>query len=142
MTSPRKLAANRLNAARSTGPRTPAGKTQSSRNALAHGLRSVSPVLPGEDAAAWEGFRAGVVADLRPVGVLEADQANWIASLMWRRRRVVDFEVAVADLCGAMSGPLLAQLAAVEDGLAVVPLEVGVLDVIDLLALHLVAGAE
>jgi hypothetical protein len=38
MTSDRKIAANRHNAARSTGPHSLAGKARSSRNALRHGL--------------------------------------------------------------------------------------------------------
>ena len=38
MISARQLAANRRNAARSTGPRSQAGKVRSSRNALKHGL--------------------------------------------------------------------------------------------------------
>jgi hypothetical protein len=38
MTSDRKIAANRRNASRSTGPRSAAGKARSSRNALRHGL--------------------------------------------------------------------------------------------------------
>jgi hypothetical protein len=42
MTSERKVAANRRNAANSTGPRTRGGKATVSRNALRHGLRSVA----------------------------------------------------------------------------------------------------
>jgi hypothetical protein len=38
MTSDRKLEANRRNAARSTGPRSAAGRARSSRNAVRHGL--------------------------------------------------------------------------------------------------------
>jgi hypothetical protein len=42
-TSPAVIAANRQNAQRSTGPRTPAGKARAARNALRHGL--TRPVL-------------------------------------------------------------------------------------------------
>jgi hypothetical protein len=42
MTSERKLAANRVNAKRSTGPRTARGKSRASQNALRHGLATVS----------------------------------------------------------------------------------------------------
>jgi hypothetical protein len=38
MATARQIAANRRNAQRSTGPRTAAGKSTSSRNALRHGL--------------------------------------------------------------------------------------------------------
>jgi len=38
MISPRKLQANRANARHSTGPKSPAGKARSSRNARRHGL--------------------------------------------------------------------------------------------------------
>jgi hypothetical protein len=40
MATPAQIAANRRNALKSTGPRTPAGKAASSRNALKHGLDS------------------------------------------------------------------------------------------------------
>lgn len=43
MTSEARLAANRRNAARSTGPRTAAGKAASSRNARRHDLTSPPP---------------------------------------------------------------------------------------------------
>lgn len=96
MVSPRKQAANAANAAKSTGPRTVAGKRRSKGNATRHGLRAVSPVLPGEDAAGWDAFRAGVVADLRAAGPFETELAERVASLSWRLRRVAAFEVAAA----------------------------------------------
>ena len=65
--SPAKLAANRSNALQSTGPRTPAGKARSSKNALRHGVYSVLPVVPGlewnED---WDTHRAGILKSLAP----------------------------------------------------------------------------
>src|SRR3954452_860477 len=48
--SPARLAAKRENAKRSTGPRTPRGKSVSKMNGLVHGMRAESEVLPGEDA--------------------------------------------------------------------------------------------
>jgi hypothetical protein len=46
MSSDKQVAANRLNAQRSTGPRTPAGKARVSFNALKHGLTGREVVLP------------------------------------------------------------------------------------------------
>src|SRR5690349_14111482 len=48
--SPARLAANRANARRSCGPRSPEGKAISKMNGLVHGMRAESEVLPGEDA--------------------------------------------------------------------------------------------
>ncbi len=44
-----RLAANRANALKSTGPRTVGGKEASRRNALTHGLSGRGIVIPGED---------------------------------------------------------------------------------------------
>jgi hypothetical protein len=54
MTSPARVRANRRNAQRSTGPRSSAGKTRVSRNALRHGLSLSVVRIPEADAAAAE----------------------------------------------------------------------------------------
>jgi len=45
----KQIRANRLNARKSTGPKTGAGKQRSRFNGLVHGLRTECAVLPGED---------------------------------------------------------------------------------------------
>ncbi|OWK41020.1 hypothetical protein [Fimbriiglobus ruber] len=100
MSSDKRRTANRRNAEKSTGPKTPAGRAKVAGNALAHGLDSARPVLPGESAAAWDQHRVGVVTSLAPVGELEVALADRVAACLWRLRRVVAYETAVtvADL--------------------------------------------
>ncbi len=95
MSSDHQVAANRLNAQRSTGPRTPAGKTRVSMNATKHGFTARDVVLPGEDPADFEHFRAGILASLDPHGALENFFAEKIADDAWRLTRVRRFEAAL-----------------------------------------------
>ena len=78
-----------------TGPRSDEGKERSSQNATRHGLRSERPVVPGEDAAAWDAFRAAIVADLGPANALERELAERVALQLWRLRRVARYEAEV-----------------------------------------------
>ena len=57
--SRRKLRANRDNAKKSTGPRTPEGKHRSSQNATPHGIFCQDLCLPGEDEDLLHPFRHG-----------------------------------------------------------------------------------
>ncbi len=93
MASAAKIAANRRNATKSTGPKTLAGKKASAMNATRHALLSVAPVLPTvERAEAWEAHRSATIASLSPVGYLEAVLADRVASLLWRLGRVTRYE--------------------------------------------------
>lgn len=95
MTTKRQRTANRANAGKATGPRTDAGKAVARMNALSHGLRSAAPVVPGERPEDWEAFRDGIAATLGPVGALETELADRVASLAWRLRRVTAYETGV-----------------------------------------------
>jgi hypothetical protein len=66
--SPQQLAANRANAARSTGPRTAQGKAASSRNARKHGFTATAfHVVRLEDLDEIANLRADLVAAYKPV---------------------------------------------------------------------------
>lgn len=93
--SARKLAANRANAARSTGPRTPEGKARVSTNAVRHGLASHAALLPGEDPRELDALAIAYQADLRPRGALEEDLVARIVGIAWRLRRVARAEEAM-----------------------------------------------
>jgi hypothetical protein len=71
MSSAKRIEANRRNAQRSTGPRTPEGKSRSRFNALQLGLTAKLPVLPGEDAQAYQGRLDAWTARLRPRNPIE-----------------------------------------------------------------------
>ncbi len=61
-----KLLANRRNAAKSTGPKTPEGKARSRQNALKHGLTGSGVALPSEDQAAITLRFTELQAQLKP----------------------------------------------------------------------------
>lgn len=93
MTSERKVAANRANAARSTGPRTDDGKAVACRNALRHGLFASESLLPSEDGEALVAFEGRLRAELAPVGEFEALLVDRIVAAAWRLRRLHRVEV-------------------------------------------------
>lgn len=99
MTSERQAAANRRNALRSTGPNTPEGKEHAKLNALRHGLRAETLVLPDEDPAEFERFQQALIAELAPAGELEAVLVERIVVLAWRLRRVGRIEARVFVYC-------------------------------------------
>ncbi len=99
MTSERQAAANRRNALRSTGPKTPEGKEKAKLNALRHGLRAETLVLPDEDPAEFERFRDALFDELVPGGELEAALVERIVLLAWRLRRVGQIEARVFVYC-------------------------------------------
>ena len=87
MASAAQIEANRANAKKSTGPRTPEGKERASRNALRHGLTAREAVIQGEDPEAYELHREEMLGELAPVGVVERMLAERVVGISWRLRR-------------------------------------------------------
>src|SRR5205807_2233012 len=75
------------------------GKAIVAGNALKHGLRSPRPVVTGlESAEQWEVHREAIVADLAPVGAVEAALAERAALYLWRLGRCADHETTLIEV--------------------------------------------
>ena len=108
MASVAQIQANRLNAQKSTGPRTAAGKERASQNALRHGLLAREAVIAGEDPEEFELYREGMLEELAPAGAVEAMLAERVVGLSWRLRRAERLQnAAFAALDEGEPTPLL-----------------------------------
>ena len=92
MTSWRQFEANRRNALRSTGPKSPEGKQISRRNALRHGLTAETVIAGLEATEDYRGFEAAIISDYDAETAVERELVLRIASLLWRLRRIIAIE--------------------------------------------------
>ena len=90
--SERRLAANRANAQRSTGPITPEGKAKSSLNAVKTGLTGRTVLLATEDAEAYESHLEQFRREFQPVGDRETRLVQSLADTQWRLDRLPNLE--------------------------------------------------
>ncbi len=90
--SPASQLANTANAQLSTGPRTEAGKRQSSQNARTHSLTAQQPLIPDEDRAAFDELRTQLLAETKPQGALQQIVFEELLHSAWNLRRVRDME--------------------------------------------------
>ena len=104
-TSARKIEANRRNAQRSTGPKTPEGKAKSSQNSITHGI-FVKKFLNGaapETVAEIEALAAGIREHYQPADMLEEMLVQKIVIEAAREHRVLGFEQKFEE---STSGPI------------------------------------
>lgn len=92
--SPARIAANRANALRSTGPKTEAGKAASRANAYKHGLTGSGVVATGDDLAEVDRVLEGVRSEVSPSGVVGEALARRVATMIVRLDRCVAHETA------------------------------------------------
>ncbi len=100
MTSPRQIEANRLNALKSTGPRTENGKQQSRRNAIRHGLTAETVIEPLENPEEYQAFEEAIVSEYLPRTPVEQELVHRLASLFWRLRRATSIETGLLRMQG------------------------------------------
>ncbi len=94
--SERKLAANRANAQRSTGPRTPQGKAHAAMNALRHGIlarAAFNVAIEGEDRRVeFEALLAGLAQEYQPRTITEEMAIQQLAGCYWKLAKVWRYE--------------------------------------------------
>jgi hypothetical protein len=88
MATPAQIAANRLNAQKSTGPRTAAGKAASSANALKSGIYAQSLIIRGEDPAELEALRDDFYSCHQPESADERALVDTLVHSEWTLRRL------------------------------------------------------
>ncbi|MBS1874713.1 MAG: hypothetical protein JSU00_15970 [Acidobacteria bacterium] len=93
--SEKQLAANRANAKKSTGPKTPAGKARSRYNSLKHGCYADAVVLPTEDRKRYNALRHHIMSTVDISDPVQVELAETLCRNQWCSQRAIIYE---ADL--------------------------------------------
>jgi hypothetical protein len=83
MATPNQIAANKANAQKSTGPKTPEGKAKSCTNRLSWGFASNTIVIPGEDPAELRALLEDFIGEHQPATVTEQVLVEKMAQNQW-----------------------------------------------------------
>ena len=120
MTTEKKAEANRRNATKSTGPKSPEGKARSSQNAATHGLTAVSAIpVAGEAPDAYKESLERWVEDLAPTDLAQRALVERACRAAWkldRCARIEDAEAAYSKRHAAADELLSEQVRAQELG--------------------------
>src|SRR6266581_1657230 len=92
MATEKQFEANRLNAQKSTGPRTPEGRAAVRLNGVKHGLTAETIVLKGESQADFTNVLDSLEAEHDPVTPTEEALVVQLAMATWRLRRLYHAE--------------------------------------------------
>jgi len=107
MATETQIIANRLNAQKSTGPRTPEGKAVVSQNSIKHGLLAEQDVIASESEADFNLYRRQLLDELNPLSPMESVLAERIVTLSWRLKRAGRFQNQAIDVlnCNQTNDP-------------------------------------
>jgi len=94
MATEKQIAANRANAQKSTGPKTPEGRAAVRLNGLKYGLYAETLILPGEDPAEFDALLDRFHAEHQPATPTEEAFVSQIVMATWRRARIQRMEAA------------------------------------------------
>jgi hypothetical protein len=82
-----RLHANRINAAKSTGPKTPEGKARSAQNATRHGLLAQQILIGQESPGDLQSLIDTFTEHFAPINAFERHLVEDLAASCWRMRR-------------------------------------------------------
>jgi hypothetical protein len=97
MTTDRQAESNRLNAQKSTGATSQAGREASSRNSLRHGLLAQALTLEGESPDAFQTYLESLYQLFQPANVHETALIDTMAVSHWRKMRAIALEGATVN---------------------------------------------
>ena len=100
MATDRQIQANRRNARKSTGPRTPEGKAASRFNALQYGIHAESQCIPGEDPAELAALTRDYYGEYQPQGPTQRFLVDRLNLCHWLRQR---YHRIQAELLGQLA---------------------------------------
>jgi hypothetical protein len=95
MCSTKQQEANRQNAKKSTGPRTPTGKKRSSQNSLTHGIFCQDIVLPHEQKHLFTAIRNSNIQSFSPQCITELFLVDELTIAQWKLRRLRETEAFI-----------------------------------------------
>ena len=95
VTTDARIAANRANAQKSTGPTSAQGRATSSLNALKHGLTGNTVLLDSDDADAYQSRLDAHVREFKPVTFEERRLVQSIHDAAWRLDRILNLESTI-----------------------------------------------
>ena len=97
MASLRQIESNRINAQKSTGPKTEKGRARSSQNALKTGIDARSLVINTENLADYEALSARYFAQFLPITEEERTLVDALVTSEWLRLRYLRAETMIWD---------------------------------------------
>jgi hypothetical protein len=106
MATEKQIAANRANAQKSTGPRSPEGKSASSRNSLKSGIYTQSLIIRGEDPAELKTLRDNFYEVHCPQAADERALVDTLISNEWTLRRLRKCAAQIWESAFALSDEL------------------------------------
>ena len=89
---------SRLNALKSTGPKSPEGKRRSAFNSVTHGAYARTLILPGEELAEFEELIRVHLETWKPINRIEDILVTEMATTLWRLRRQAPAEASLIDI--------------------------------------------